>query len=834
MRRLAAVLIVLLVLATGLAVSADFLIDRSNLKSDVIAAVKRQTGRDLTMARFSVGFLPWPSVSAHEVAFSDIGGESNTPMLQARDIRASIALVPLLWREIRLENLTLQRGAVMLHRDEAGQANWDFHAQSEEKATAPAKSSHPAARWSLRIGSAKLDRMAFSLDDRFAHHGGSVSIDHAEFDGLASSAPYLDIHGTRGETPFRVNGHIGPLSLFQGANPPWALSLGATLGKEGKQQDWLNFDGQVSDMRHMRGFSGVLRGEMASLKDVEALFPNANLPAVTGFGGEIGIFDADPQGDNRKLDLSRLGVNHLHLHLDSAPSWHGVSASALHADAETLSSALTVTARLQGAMPALAMQGVFGTLAQAGTSWQTAFETPLAVSVDLREAARLGKAEGLHGHLSGMIGAAQSTLSLDGGADTLPLRQSALHEVTLKGGFERDGSGKILVKALTLNSHEAAAVLDATAQNAAQPEIEGKLHFQHLDLDALAALWAKPKATQTIAPLQPILPNPVSALTVQKQASSSGGNASQTGGPSDNSTGQVIDTTIPANSGLSWSRLVSEGRGILDVSAETVRFNAADYTGISAQARLDAGRLTLDSVNGSGNGMTLSGRAVYDMSVKPASLTLSLTPLLFPATLAQNLLAMPNFFKGPLMLVGQLEAHGDTREALMASLSGHLGLSMVGGAIATGPLGPYLGDSARALLPRGDLSVRCLGLHASFADGRAQFDTLGMEAGALSLSGHGSYGLVNQTLDLHLLPRIGIAGTGASTPVLVTGTLEAPRAQQEANSGGRFEVTIGGSEPDACPSVLEAARENLAGEAAPERKKHNKAAELLHGLGLLH
>ncbi|GBR08878.1 AsmA family protein [Asaia siamensis] len=830
MKRLAAVLIVVLVLATGLAVSADFLIDRSNLKSDVIAAVKRQTGRDLTMARFSVGILPWPSVSAHEVTFSDIGGAANTPMLQARDIRASVALIPLLWREIRLENVTLQRGTVVLHRDEAGQANWDFHAEPADKATGSAKPSHPTARWSLKIGSAKLDRMAFSLDDRFAHHGGSVTITHAEFDGLASSAPYLDIRGTHGEMPFRVNGHIGPLSLFQGANPPWALSLGATLGKESKPQDWLNFDGQISDMRHMRGFSGVLRGEMASLKDAEMLFPNANLPAITGLGGEIGIFDADPQSDRQKLDLSRLGVNHVHLHLESAPPLHGLSVSALHADAETLSSALTVTATVQGPMPALAVQGAFGTLAQAGTSWQTALETPLAVSLDLREANRLGKAEGLHGHVAGQIGASRTALSLDGGADTLPLRQSVLHDVTLKGAFERDVSGRMTLKAFTLNSHEATAVLDAAAQNEAQPEMEGKLHFQHLDLDALAALWTRPKAAQPSAQAQPALPGPVASLTAPQQQAPSAGASPQASAAA----GQNSVSPPPATDAFSWSRLVSTGRGTLDISADTVRFNAADYSGISAQARLESGKLSLDSVKGSGNGMTLSGRAVYDMSVKPASLTLSLTPLLFPATLAQNLLAMPGFFRGPLMLVGQLEAHGDTRASLIASLTGHLGLSMVGGSIATGPLGPYLGDSVRALLPHDNLSVRCLGLHASFADGRAQFDTLGMEAGALSLSGHGSYGLVDQTLDLHLLPRIGIAGTGASTPVLVTGTLDAPKAKQEANTGGRFELTIGGSEPDTCPAVLEAARENLPGEAAPERKKHNKASELLHGLGLLH
>ncbi|WP_025886628.1 hypothetical protein [Asaia prunellae] len=130
--------------------------------------------------------------------------------------------------------------------------------------------------------------------------------------------------------------------------------------------------------------------------------------------------------------------------------------------------------------------------------------------------------------------------------------------------------------------------------------------------------------------------------------------------------------------------------------------------------------------------------------------------------------------------------------------------------------------------------MRCLGLHAQFADGQAQLDTIGIEAGALSLSGHGTYGLMTQKLDLHLLPRVGIAGTGASTAVQVTGTIEAPQAHQEASSNGRFEITIGGSEPDTCPALLSTARENIAGEMAPERKKHSKASDLLHGLGLLH
>ncbi|GAB6853633.1 AsmA family protein [Asaia astilbis] len=829
MKKLIALFIVVLVLATGLAVGSHFLIDRSSLKQQVIAAVQRQTGRELTMTRFSVSVLPWPSFSARNVVLHGRSGTADQPTIEARDIRASIALLPLLWREIRLESLTLAQGKVFLSRDSHGVANWEFKPAPSPVSTVKAQVSHPAAHWGLQIGSARLDRMSFVLDDRYAQRSGEVEIDHAEFQGLASSTPYLDIHGQRNAVPFRLNGHVGPLTLLQGANPPWSLSLGATLGKEGKQQDWLNFDGQITDTRHLRGFSGVLRGEISALKDIETVFPNANLPDFKGLGGEVGLYDADPEAGSPKFNLARVGVNHLHAHLDAAPSWHGVSVSALHADADTLSSALTVTARAEGRLPALSVQGTFGTLAQAGTAWQSGLTTPLTVALDLRDAAQLGAGSGGRWHVSGQIGATQTALSFDGKAQTLPLLQTALHDVTLKGSLQSDSSGGFQIEALSLTSVEASAVLEAKAQGIPTPSINGKLHFDHLDLDALNALWLGPKtpekARQNTDGGASIVTNPVAALTAPQAPAEAGSSANGTG---------VVQTASTTENAPGWDAFLTKGHGALDVTADKVRFNAADYTGVSAQASLESARLVLDAVHGSGDGMTLSGRAVYDMGVRPASLKVSLTPLLVPATLAQNLLAMPDIFRGPVMLVGDLEAQGESRSALLASLDGHLGLSMVGGTISGKRLGPYLGDAARTLISHGDLPVRCLGLHAAFKAGQASFDTIGVEAGPLSLSGHGVYELSGQTLDLHLLPRVGFGGAGASTPVVVSGTVDAPKVQQEAGADGRFALSIGGDSPDTCPDLLSAARENVAGEAAPERKKRSQASELLRGLGILH
>ncbi|GBQ93185.1 AsmA family protein [Asaia krungthepensis] len=838
MKRLIAALIVVLVLATGLAVTAQVLIDRSNLRQDVIAAVKRQTGRDLTMARFSVGVLPWPGFSARDVVLNGRNGATDEPTLRARDIRASIALIPLMWREIRLETLTLNQGSVFFVRDPEGRASWEFERPSgtsdREPGAAAQGAPHPEANWKLRIGSAKLNRMTLALNDTRAHRSGEVMIDHAEFDGLASTAPYLDIHGLKGTTPFRLNGHVGPLSVFQGDNPPWAVSLGATLGQDGKQQDWLNLDGQITNTRQLRGFSGVARGEIASLRDLEALFPNAGLPDYRGIGGEIGFFDADPQNGSAGFDIARLGINHLHFHLNASPSWHGVSISTVHADADTLSSALTISGVVQGVKPEIALQGRFGTLAQAGTAWQSGLATPLPVSLDMRDASRLGSASGLTAHVNGQVGVNDTALALDGQAQSLDVMQTALHDVALKGNILRDASGVVQIRQLSLTSHEAEGTLEATARMPLLSSLEGKLHFTHLDLDALSGLWlgrkdaangSKPGSVQTPSAVS----SPITALTrsASTQDSSATGAGAAPLRPLPG--GATIEETVP-----DAASVLRQGQASVDISADTIRFNKAEYSGVTTHLGLDRGKLTLDRIKGEGNGMTLSGQAVYDMATHPAHVSVTFSPLLFPATLGQNLLGLPDLFRGPLMLVGQIDAQGDSKTALIDSMNGHLGLSMVGGTIDASQLGPYLGDAARSLLSHRDLDVRCLGLHARFENGNAQLDTIGMEAGALSLSGHGVYGLGAGTLDLHLLPRIGFGGTGASTPVLVTGTLASPQARQEAGAGGRFQLTIGGAVPDNCPDILSASRESFVGEAAPAPKKHSQASELLHGLGILH
>jgi AsmA protein len=122
------------------------------------------------------------------------------------------------------------------------------------------------------------------------------------------------------------------------------------------------------------------------------------------------------------------------------------------------------------------------------------------------------------------------------------------------------------------------------------------------------------------------------------------------------------------------------------------------------------------------------------------------------------------------------------------------------------------------------------------SDGRATIDLLGLESDFLSLHGHGTVGLENQALDLHLSPRVALGGASAGSDVRVTGTFAAPVPQMEPTYGGRYGINIGGNDggDDNCPALLSSAREGGTGPAAspPKAGKEGKVMNVLRGLGL--
>lgn len=96
------------------------------VRSQMAAAIERQTGRKLTIGSAGVSFASGLGVSLGRVSLSSPPAMPGAPFLAADRIEVSLALLPLVMRDIRVERLTLVRPTLDLRIDAEGRRSWEF------------------------------------------------------------------------------------------------------------------------------------------------------------------------------------------------------------------------------------------------------------------------------------------------------------------------------------------------------------------------------------------------------------------------------------------------------------------------------------------------------------------------------------------------------------------------------------------------------------------------------------------------------------------------------------------------------------------------------------
>ncbi|MCP1229594.1 AsmA family protein [Acetobacter indonesiensis] len=273
--------------------------------------------------------------------------------------------------------------------------------------------------------------------------------------------------------------------------------------------------------------------------------------------------------------------------------------------------------------------------------------------------------------------------------------------------------------------------------------------------------------------------------------------------------------------------------GAVDAQSPHVTWRGLTWTQVSSHIVVQNGKLVADPITAQGSGVQQSGRFAYDASGAVPQMDVAAHPVILPVEFVQEWAGVPSLMQGALTLVGAVSMQGEDEATRRKSLNGHIGASVVDGALG----GPALRAMVGQNIPvKGRMSVRCFGTHMQLSDGRASIDLLGLESDFLSLHGHGTVGLENQALDLHLSPRVALGGASAGSDVRVTGTFAAPVPQMEPTYGGRYGINIGGNDggDDNCPALLSSAREGGAGPEAspPKAGKEGKVMNVLRGLGL--
>jgi len=120
-------LLTIVVLAVA-GITALYLAGPADLVRDqIVASVKKQTGRDLVVkGDTSFTFYPSLGVSMSDASLSAPPDMKAPPLVTIKNLTASVALMPLLQREVEVQEVRLEEPVLNLQVDANGRKSWDF------------------------------------------------------------------------------------------------------------------------------------------------------------------------------------------------------------------------------------------------------------------------------------------------------------------------------------------------------------------------------------------------------------------------------------------------------------------------------------------------------------------------------------------------------------------------------------------------------------------------------------------------------------------------------------------------------------------------------------
>lgn len=148
MKKLLAVLGVVVVLAIGAVVALPSLVPADKIKEEVVAQVKAATGRDLTIAgKVSVSAFPSLGVEVSNIALANPPGFSSKDLVRLGALDVKLKLLPILSGRVEVDSFVLVDPVITLEVDRKGKANWVFDTPAAAPAAKAdkAKPAEPAA-----------------------------------------------------------------------------------------------------------------------------------------------------------------------------------------------------------------------------------------------------------------------------------------------------------------------------------------------------------------------------------------------------------------------------------------------------------------------------------------------------------------------------------------------------------------------------------------------------------------------------------------------------------------------------------------------------------------
>jgi AsmA protein len=811
--------IIVVALGTGAVFLARF--DPNSLKPRIIEAVKRATGRDLTLnGKIGIAFSPTPTIRVKDVAFANPPGFSRPQMATLQSMQLQLGLLPLLSSRIEIDHLVLIHPDILLETATNGQTNWQM--MPEVSPSAPAGSQIPPAAGGGKAP-ATVSVNAISIQDgtlawRDDATGKLTTLDLPKLQAKSSSPDsplHLEADASYNGTAFNLIADTGSLTRLQDpvATSPWPVKLALTVGAAK-----LTADGSISQ---------PLQGKDYHLA-VSLTAPDASAltPLLQGFVPPP-LHDVSLTAIVENTGGKLPDVSALTLHVgasDLTAQVPGLNLDKLDIDAPKVDQPMKIAAAAKLGDTPFTVTAAFGPPA---SLMPDAKPAPFPVDLTLQAAGATASAKGTIADARTMTGlnvavTAQipdlSALSPLAGHPLPPLKTLAFQGTLTDadGGF-RQGAA---LHDISLTSPDGDLSGNAAVGLGARDSLTADLKSTRIDLDALqAAIDQMPSAAAPPPPADTAPP------------------------PQPKRHGEPLfsDQPIPFD-------LLRTADADVKLSIADLHTGGADYKTIDTHAVLSNGKLTVDPFAADLPGGHLSGTMTADatQTAPPIHIVLQAPGVALKTILAAT--HQPSYATGNLEVYADLTGTGDTPHAIAASLDGSLGLAIAGGTIDNRLLGSLLGkvmDSLNALDlvgKGGSSNLKCFGMRMDAQNGVGAIKALALSSSLLTMTGAGTVNLGTETVAMALRPQARVAGTGLTIPVAVSGPIRDPAVKvndlgaAEANAGTVAGAAIGGATglgivagllggdkvlgggtPDICTPALAAARGQAVPEAAPAK-----------------
>jgi AsmA protein len=785
--------------------------DPNAYKPDIVAAVKRATGRDLAL-NGAITLKPslWPTIQVADVAFANPPGFSRPQMASLQNLELQLGLIPLLSGRFEIDRLVLIHPDILLETDAAGRTNWQLTPEASPSGPSGPQSvgkSAGHAPTEVSVASIRIQDGTIAYRDDRTSKITTLAVPKLEATAASPDSPlHIEADATYNGTAFSIAGDTGSLVRLQdpGATTPWPVKLALTVGAAK-----ISADGSLTQPLQGKGYTLAVSG---TVPDTTALTPllqgfvppplhDVTFAAkIADKGGPVPEFSAltlHVGASDLGAQMPGLTLDHLDI-AAAAPDQPAKADAGGKLGGQPISFKATtgpLAALLPGAKPspfpidaAIQVEGATasakGTIANA----QTLTGANLAVAAQIPDLSTLS-------NLARRPLPALKQIALQGALSDAP------------GGFRAGGTLHGLSLTLTGGDLSGEAAIGLVPK----PALTAKLQSKRVDVDALQA---------AIDHMPPQPPPPAGAHPPS---------------PPPKREGRLFsDQPIP----FDLLRIVDAD---LTLAIADLHGGGADYKAIDTHAVVTGGKLTVNPFAADLPGGHLTGSVSADatQTAPPVQIVLHAPGLALTTVLEAA--HEPSFATGNLEVYANLRGSGNTPHAIAATLDGSLGLAIAGGTIDNRLLGSVLGKvmntlNALDLVGKGgDSTLRCFGLRMDAAHGVGSIKPLALSSSLLTMTGTGTVNLGGETLAMTLAPQARIAGTGVVIPISVDGPIRDPAIKvnelgaAERNAGSVAGAIIGNATPlgivggllggdklrgdntDICPAALAAAR----GQALP-------------------